>query len=229
VLAAMSGVAHADLILLGATPADSFMDLGGAGFGSAPRMLTLQTNGFESGFVTPIDVVHDDAIAGANKSTTPTIGSLGWSSGSLVGIGFNTTQSGNTGLTLDTLVLTIYNGTTAVGIFSLLSPITFTGADLSLQQGNGNAVFDFALDSTQQTQFNTLLGMSGSSNFRAGLSASLGCQAGAPASCLVSNAGPDSFVGFAQPGAVSVPDGGSTLTLLGSALFAFGLLRRRLR
>ena len=74
------------------------------------------------------------------------LAALGWNSGSQVGIGFNTTQSGNTGITLDTLVLTIYNGTTAVGTFSLASPILFTAADLALQQGNGNAVFDFGLD-----------------------------------------------------------------------------------
>jgi hypothetical protein len=230
VLAAMSGVAHAELILLGGTPTASFTDIGGEGFGNAPRMLTLQTNGFESGFETPVDVEHGDAIDGANKSTTPTIGSLGWTSGSKVGIGFNTTQSGNTGITLDTLALTIYNGTTAVGTFSLGSPILFTAADLALQQGNGNAVFNFGLSATEQAQFNTIVAMSGSSGFFAGLSSSLGCQAGAPAGCLVSNAGPDSFLGFAQPGGVTtVPDGGSTLTLLGSALLAFGLLRRKLR
>ena len=229
VLAAMPGVARASIIMLGATPTDAFLDLGGQGFGNAPRMLTLQTNGFESGSETPIDVEHGDAIDGANKSTTPTLATLGWTSGSLVGIGFNSGQTGNSGITLDTLVLTIYNGTTAVGTFSLASPITFTDTDLALQQGNGNAVFNFGLNAAEQIQFNTILAMSGSSGFFAGLSSSLGCAAGAPAGCQVSNAGPDSFLGFAQPGGTSVPDGGATVTLLGSALLGLATLRRRLR
>ena len=113
------GAANANLILVGgnppvpvATPAASFTDIGAQGFGAAPRLLTLQTNTFESGSVTPVDVVHGDAVPGANKSTTPTLSTLGWNFGSQVGIGFNSDQSGGTGITLDTLVLTIFNGTT---------------------------------------------------------------------------------------------------------------------
>ena len=152
VLASSSSVAHAELILLGSVPAQAFTDLGAQGFGNAPRMLTLQTSSFESGSVTPIDLVHGDAVSGANKSTTPTLGSLQWSSGGKVGIGFNATQSGGTGITLDTLVLTIFNGTIPVGTFSLLSPIQFTAADLALQTGNGNGVFGFGLSLAEQQQ-----------------------------------------------------------------------------
>ena len=65
----------------GPTAAASFVDLGAQGFGAAPRLLTLQTNDFESGSVTPVDVVHGDAVTGANKSTTPTLSTLGWTSG----------------------------------------------------------------------------------------------------------------------------------------------------
>ena len=36
VLAAMPGVARANIIMLGATPTDAFLDLGGQGFGNAP-------------------------------------------------------------------------------------------------------------------------------------------------------------------------------------------------
>jgi hypothetical protein len=228
VLAAMSGVAQADIIMLGATPADAFTDLGATGFGNFPRLLTLQDNGFEFGSVTPVDTVHDGAISGADKSTTPTLATLGWDSGANVGIGLNIGQTGNTGLTLDTLVLTIYSGTTAVGSFSLASPITFSAADTGLQQGNGNSVFNFGLDAAQQAQFNTLLATYGSSA-RAGLASSLGCAAGAPATCLPSNDGPDSYLGFSQSAVPGVPDGGLTVTLLGSALVALGVLRRRLR
>jgi hypothetical protein len=229
VLAATASVAQADLVLINGTPALSFVDIGAQGFGAAPRLLTLQTSGIETGFETPIDVEHGDAINGANKSTTPTIGVLGWTSGAKVGIGFNSDQIGGAGITLNTLTLTIFglNTTTVLGTFSLASPITFTAADLALQQGNGQAVFNFGLTATQQAQFNAIVAMAGSSGFYAGLGASLGCAAGAPAGCLPSNDGPDSFVGFAQS-AGTVPDGGSALTLLGSALFAVGMLRRKL-
>ena len=224
VLLATASVARADLILVGGTPSGSFIDLGAQGFGNAPRMLTLQDNGYEFGSVTPVDVVHDGAISGSNKSTTPTLATLGWNIGADVGIGFNSNQT-NTGITLDTLVLTIYNGTTAVGTFSLASPITFTAADLALQQGNGNAVFAFGLTAAQQTQFNNILGMAGSSGFYAGLSASLGCAAGAPAGCVVSNDGADSFLGFDR--ASSVPDGGGTFVLLGLGLLGLGYVNIR--
>ena len=190
-IAAMPSVARANLVLINGTPTASFVDLGAQGFGAAPRMLTLQDNTFEFGSVTPIDVVHDGAVSGANKSTTPTLGTLGWTSGAQVGIGFNSDQSGGTGITLDTLVLTIFNGTTAVGSFSLATAITFTAAELALQQGNGNAVFDFILTPAEQAQFNTIRAMAGSSGFFAGLSSSLGCGTSPPAGCLVSNDGPD--------------------------------------
>ena len=210
---ALAGAANANLVLVGGNPpvqvstvAASFTDLGAQGFGNAPRMLTLQTNTVETGNVTPVDVVHGDAVPGANKSTTPTLAGLGWTSGAFVGIGFNSDQSGQTGITMQSLVLTIFNGTTAVGSFSLapsLTPLTFTAADLALQQGNGTAVFNFGLTATEQAQFNAILAMSGSSGFFAGLSSQLGCPASAPPSCLVSNDGPDSFIGFRQvPGPI---------------------------
>jgi hypothetical protein len=203
-IAAMSSVARADLVLIGPTPVTSFVDLGGQGFGNAPRMLTEQTNTFESGSVTPINVVHGDAISGTNKSSTPTLSALGWNSGANVGIGFNSDQTGQSGITLDTLVLTIYNGTTPIVSFSLPSAINFSASDLALEPGNGNGVFDFHLTTPEQATFNDILAMPGSANFFAGLSASLGCAPGAPVSCLPSNDGPDSFIGFAQS-AVVVP------------------------
>src|SRR5262245_37635536 len=91
----LAGAANADLILVGGNPpvgvstvAASFTNIGAQGFGNAPRMLTMQTNTVETGSVTPVDVVHNDAVPGADKSTTPTLGTLGWNLGGQVGIGF---------------------------------------------------------------------------------------------------------------------------------------------
>jgi hypothetical protein len=213
----MSGVAYADIILIGGTPTASFIALAGNGFGNAPRLLTLQEQNSESGYVIPVNQEFGNAKSGANKSSTPTLEGLGWASGSLVGIGFNTTNT--TGITLDTLVLTIYNGDAPVGSFSLKNAINFSKEDLKLQTGNGNAVFNFGLDADQQGDFNTILGMIGSSGFYAGLSSSLS----------QSDGGPDSFLGFAQSAGVPVPDGGSVAMLLGMALMGLAGVRRMLK
>ena len=225
-LAAMSGVAQAELVLVGGTPQNSFVDLGAQGFGTAPRMLTLQTNTVETGSVTPVDVVNGDAVPGANKSTTPTLATLGWSSGANVGIGFNSDQTGGSGITMQDLTLTIFNGTTPVGSFSLGPAITFTQADLALQQGNGNAVFNFVLTPAQQAQFDAIPGLS--SSFFAGLSSQLGCPV-VGGSCLNSNDGPDTFIGFQQPGTPVVVPEPSALLLAGTALLGVGYsLRHRI-
>jgi hypothetical protein len=223
---ALASAASANIILQGGSPTASFTDLGAQGFGNAPRMLTEQTNTFESGSVTPVDVVHGDAVPGANKSTTPTLGTLGWGSGIDVGIGFNSDQTGNSGITLQTLVLTIYNGTTPIGSFSLASPVNFSSTDLALQQGNGNAVFSFILDAAQQAQFNTIAAMPGSSGFFAGLNSSLGCNTTPSATCQVSNDGPDSFLGFR---AVPAPLVGAGLPTLLAATFGLAGLQWRRR
>jgi hypothetical protein len=237
VLAATSSVAWADLILVSptntpvATVAASFTDLGAQGFGNAPRLLTMQTNtGVETGSVIPVNNPQGDAEpnSGGNKSNTPTLGALQWTAGNRVGIGFNSGQTGGSGITMQSLTLRIFalDGTTVLGTFNLaasLTPLQFTAADLGLQQGNGNAVFNFGLNAAQQTQFNAIVAMAGSSGFFAGLSSQLGCPAGAPASCQPTNDGPDSFLGFRQ----NIPEPAS-IVYLGFALLAVGYARKRM-
>jgi hypothetical protein len=243
--------AKADLILVqetatGPIPAtgpnaivESFTDLGAQGFGHAPRMLTLQepaSTAVETGGDTPTGLTGD-AVPGADKESTPTLAALGWTSGSRVGIGFNLSQTGHSGITMQSLTLSIYNGTTLVDSFSLAgcptnapscAPLTFTGADDALQTGNGNSVFNFGLNAAEQATFNNILAMTGSSGFTADLASSLGCPTGAPAGCLPANDGPESFVGFAQ--AVPGPIVGAGLPGLVAAacLGMIALARRRI-
>jgi hypothetical protein len=216
--------ARADLVLSGATPSASFVDLGAQGFGNAPRLLTLQTSPFESGAVSGTGVTSGDAISGSNKASAPTLNAVGWTSGANVAIGFNSDQTGQTGITLDTLVLRLWgpNGTTLLGTFSLASPVTFSATDLALQQGNGAAVFKFVLTAGQQTTFNALIAANDGSD-RISLASSLGCAAGAPAGCLPSNDGPDSFVAI-----LGVPEPSTwAMMILGFAGIGFLAYRRR--
>ena len=120
----LSAPAKADIVLSGPTVADSFVDLGAEGFGNAHRLLDLHKNGAESGFVTPIDVLHDNAIGGADKGSSPTLSAAGWTCVTCVGFGLNTSQEGNTGLTVQNIAVRIFaaDNTTVLGTFSLLAP-----------------------------------------------------------------------------------------------------------
>lgn len=89
-----------------------------------------------------------------------------------------------------------------------------------LQKGNGSAVFKL----TAATQ--AALKGSGSSGFLAGLSPTLGCEAGA--ACGPPDAGPDSFLELARS-AVATPLAGA-IFLFGSVLIGgLGLSARRAR
>jgi hypothetical protein len=232
-------IARADLVLLGSTIPLSFVDIGALGFGHDPRLLTLQeTHAIETGTVAPNGtggvVLSGDAVSGSNKASAPTVGFLGWTNGSMVGIGFNTDQTGNntSGITLQSLTMTLYNGTTVVGTFPIdptLVPLNFSATNLALQQGNGNGVFEFVLNSAEQATFTGLVTAAGGSGLTIGLSSSLGCAPGAPASCLPSNDGPDSFLAIARPGSLALVPLPPAALLFGTALVGMGILGRRRR
>jgi hypothetical protein len=237
-LTLLSAPARADIVLFGAGDVlGSFVDVGASGFGNVNRALTLQNSGIEFGAHLFGNVLQDEAIGGADKGGTPTIGSLGWTSGFNVGIGFNSNQTGGTGITLDAMRLTVWNATGGLVFTAGLgtSPIDFSAAILALQQGNGNAIFDFELNAAERAQFNTMLTLAGSSNFTVGLSAILGCGTIGPGTfdspgCMATNDGADSFVLFNQTLAVPGPIMGTGIpSMIAGALALWGLNWRRRR
>jgi hypothetical protein len=228
-LLTLSAPAQADLVLSDLV----FRDLGGTGFGVAPRLLTLQNNVFESGATvagpggTTI-IIGPDAT---NQSNVFSVGSLGWTSGANVGIGLDTNEIGATeGLTFQTLVLTLYNSAgVALGSFSGNGPVFIPQDVLAQQQGNGNSVFDIRLDAAQQIQYNLIINNplnGGVNNIYEGLSASFGCIVIAEG-CGPSSDGADSFLAFNASIAPPIPEASTwAMMLLGFLGIGFMAYRR---
>jgi hypothetical protein len=221
-----------------------FADLGGTGFGTAPRLLTIQQNVFEQGstFVTSTGGTgftgNDGSVCtsngscgstltGTNESLTYSVASLGWFTGAQVGIGLDTNEIGSTaGLTFNALVLTLYDSSgNVLGSFSGDGPVFISQALLAAQQGNGNSVFNIGLDAPQQAQYDAILAANGgAANVFEGLYASFGCITPAPG-CGPSTDGAESFLAFQQvPGPIV---GAGIPGLIMAVLGMFGLNRAR--
>ena len=89
-------------------------------------------------------------------------------------------------------------------------------------------MFNFGLTAAEQAQFD-IRAMAGSS-----ASSQTFGTAGLPGRCPLRAAWCRTMarivlLAFVQTGTANAPDGGSTVNLLGSELFALGLLRRRMR
>jgi len=250
-VASLPGTARADLVLFnngnGSATCNancaSFTDLNGSGFGAYPRLMTLQNTPTEQGLVKPdasgntiypsplvnsaetggISGVNQAIDNGQNKASSPTLTSLGWTSASQVKVGAVFNNIGNSGITLNTLTLNLYNAAGGlVDSFSLAAPITFTAADLALQPGNGNAVFSFVLNAQQQAEWNAL---NPQGTWRIGLASSLGCASGV--TTCASNDGPDSFIAVASAGSPSLVPLPPAVLLFVSGLAGLGVLARR--
>jgi hypothetical protein len=231
---------RADLVLVGGTPQNSFVDIGAQGFGAAPRLLTLQDNGVEAGqiVVQPGGTLASATFAGQNdvanpqppsqKNDAPLLSFVGWQTGADVKIGFNSDQTGFGAINLNQLVLNVYNGSTVVGSFSLADDVHFSTADLQLQQGNGNAIFEFVLNGAQQTIWDN-------SNFLSSYRIALAAELGQPIVTVggtilgPSNDGPESFLAVRTATAIPGPIAGAGLPSIIAACGAILALARRRR
>ena len=214
--------ASATTILLGPNPES------GTGLGTVLTVLTLTSPGSssnETGCVRPsgggssttvgCGFVDANVMTGAGQIGTPTLGEIGATTAADLRIVFNASEPGSAeDITLNNLVLTIYNSTGTQVLFTsgpsgpFVFPTTFSGT--------GNSGFLFGLDAIQAAQAQAAAFGTGFANNRIGLGASLSNATG----------GLETFSVRAATQTVPVPDGGSAAMLLGMALMGLAGVRR---
>ncbi len=213
------------------------------GFGTAPRDLTLSSEGnatTESGGIGVSNtgqilfgsVIPDASVylgngvsnttgtssmpsplADDQKYGIPTIGSLGITTASQIGVLFNATEPGGDGANVLDLTLKFY---TAAGSFLGAINGAYNFAT-STNPGNGVAGFTFVVDAPQQAQVNSWLSTGGSSTTMA-LESTITNVAGGPETYLIYNLG--------TVAAVPEPQ---TYALMLAGLGAIGFMVRRRR
>jgi hypothetical protein len=225
---------------------DDSIHLTAQGFGNAPRILTVQGNGTESGCVAvgsggtlvggagaciSSASVHDSngvtntggsevsPLSDNQKFGVPTIASLGWHSASDIGLLFNATEPGGDSININDITLKFYNGS------SLVAAIDGQQALASTDPGNGVAGFTFVVDPTEQTFLNNaIFSQPGFGNLQIALESTLSDAAGGPESWLAFNLGggvPTTFGSVPEPATWGV-------MILGLGMIS-GMMRRRQR
>lgn len=193
----LNAPANASLVL------DGTIDLGAQGFGNAPRLITVQNQGTESGVVTvgaggtvsggagfgaaPAQVFDSNGVTnlGGNevspfsdnqKFGVPTLSSLGWTSAADVRLIFNATEPSGDGLTITDVTLKFYNGTTLAGAIDGSATLADTIV------GNGSSGFLFRVSADEFNFVNSIFNTAGSANFRIALETTITGASGGPES-----------------------------------------------
>lgn len=210
--------AQADLVFLG--PDSS----GGSGLGTVDTILTLQSPGsstFESasvGLTTGgTQVITGDASTGASQTTVLSFSALGITDASTLRLVFNANEPAGNSITLDSLVLNVFDSDSGSLLFSSSYagvPQTFDDSFL----GTGTSGFVFGLDAGDAATLQALLALPGSGSDVIGLSASASLATG----------GPETFyIGSSVGSSVSAIPEPETYGMLAAGLGLMGYVARR--
>ena len=263
-LAIPVGTARADLVLSTLTLQQ------GQGFGSTTTILTLSNGnagneqgcfafggtagaytGGESNFSgTTVNQGNLCTEAGANDLDNPlgppknqivTLGSLGITNASQVGLVLNLNQVNNTGMTVNDMNLSFYTAGGDV-IFNATLPDNWctiaslcSGLNTFLQSvpGQGGNGYVFVLNAAQQAGLAAAIAASNTSfaNILVGSGANFGCTATAGADCKVATTGAESIQLAQITGSTSTatPEPSTTVLMATGLIGLVGVVRRRRR